>query len=424
MSESVGTQQDREQRSKQDHRDQFLNFFKRLQAVSNKIHSTSNIDEIMLDLSKDICDLFECDRLTIYALSEGKTSIESKVKTGLCSFKDFKLPISDKSVAGYVALSRKMVSIRDVYDGSELQSYSPGLQFLKKVDQRTGYRTREMLASPLINAKAGELVGVIQIINNRVPGPFSVIVEEGVKELCTTLAIAFAQRLKAPPVIRTKYDHLVTNAILSTPELELARRSARRKRIDLEDVLVNEFKIKLSDIGAALSKFFDVPYEPYQALRDKPADLLKNFRREYVENNQWLLLEQGANGLVVLTTDPDRVEGSRAVHNIFPKTEIAFRVTTNCEFKQTLNQFFGAADAGAGTEKDAEIFEPDHATAIEDALLKRVDKAIADAFQQSASDIKIEVGKDQDKSVSSLREDGSLESVSGQFIIDYHIEFP
>ena len=41
-----------------------LNFFKKLQAVTNKIHSTSNVDEIMLDMSQDVCDL-----LTIYSVS-------------------------------------------------------------------------------------------------------------------------------------------------------------------------------------------------------------------------------------------------------------------------------------------------------------------------------------------------------------------
>ena len=32
-----------------------LAFQKRLQAVTNRIHSTSNIDEIILDVSRDIC---------------------------------------------------------------------------------------------------------------------------------------------------------------------------------------------------------------------------------------------------------------------------------------------------------------------------------------------------------------------------------
>ena len=48
----------------------------------------------MLDVSRDICQLFEADRMTIYIMSEDGASIVSKVKTGLNSFKDIKLPIS------------------------------------------------------------------------------------------------------------------------------------------------------------------------------------------------------------------------------------------------------------------------------------------------------------------------------------------
>ena len=35
-----------------------LTFQKNLQIVTNKIHATSNVDEIMLEVSADICTLF------------------------------------------------------------------------------------------------------------------------------------------------------------------------------------------------------------------------------------------------------------------------------------------------------------------------------------------------------------------------------
>ena len=42
-----------------------LAFSKKLQAVTNRIHSTNNADEIILDVSRDICQLFEADRFTV-----------------------------------------------------------------------------------------------------------------------------------------------------------------------------------------------------------------------------------------------------------------------------------------------------------------------------------------------------------------------
>ena len=140
-----------------------LNFFKKLQAVTNKIHSTSHVDEIMLDMSKDVCELFNSERLTIYAVTSDRTSIVSKVKTGLNSINQLKLPISDKSVAGYVALNRKLINICDVYDDAELRSYSPELHFLREVDHRTGYRTKQMLIAPIIDELSNELLGVVQL---------------------------------------------------------------------------------------------------------------------------------------------------------------------------------------------------------------------------------------------------------------------
>ena len=115
-----------------------LAFFNGLQSVTNTIHSTNHLDEIILDLGRDICALFGADRLTIYVACDDGKSVVTKVKTGLNSYKDFKLPVTDQSVAGYVALNKRIISIRDVYDGQELGSYSPHLNFLRVVSSVRG----------------------------------------------------------------------------------------------------------------------------------------------------------------------------------------------------------------------------------------------------------------------------------------------
>jgi RNA polymerase sigma factor (sigma-70 family) len=217
-----------------------LEFQKQLQSVTNRIHATSNVDEIMLELGQDICSLLGADRLTIYALSDDRSSIVSKVKTGLTSFKDLKLPINDQSIAGFVAQSRNMINIRDVYDENELRGLSPQLRFLKEVDKRTGYRTKQMLVGPVVEVATSELVGVVQAINTKSGHPFSPLAEEGMANLCETLAIAFKQRQKQQTAVRGRYDALVANAVLSAEEMELALRSARRKGLDLEAVLAAE----------------------------------------------------------------------------------------------------------------------------------------------------------------------------------------
>jgi hypothetical protein len=404
--------------------DQPLRFFKALQSVTNKIHSTGNVDEIMLDLSQDICDLFTCDRLTIYAISEDKTRIDSKIKTALHAFKDFSLPISEKSIAGYAALTKKLINLRDVYDESELLLYSPGLRFLKKVDQRTKYKTKQLLSAPILNAQTNELLGVVQLINSRNDLAFPPIVEEGVKEFCETLAIAFAQRSKPPAIIKSKYDPLVVDGVLSMPELGLALRSARRKGLDTQEVLVNEFQVKLADVGESLSSFFDVPYEPYREGRDRPSEVLKNLKQDYVEHNHWLPLEENADKLVIMTTDPERVKSSRILYDMFPRSSLSFCVTTNLEFKKTVAQFFGPAVGPSTVQEIDDAAKIALAAKAEYTLINRLNTILVDAFQQEgAADILISIPVTVDDIVTRFREDGELESIKGKVTIEFEVRY-
>ncbi|KRB73550.1 GspE/PulE family protein [Noviherbaspirillum sp. Root189] len=397
-----------------------LIFFKKLQAVTNKIHATSNLDELMLDLSQDLCDLFDCDRLTLYAMSEDKTCIVSRVKTGLNSFKDFQLPLSPQSIAGYASLSRRVINLRDVYDESELKSHSPELHFQRGVDQHTGYRTKQMLVAPLIDAQSNALLGAIQLINNRTGEAFSAVAEEGIRELCKTLAIAYAQRLKPAPLIRSKYSALVSEAVLSAAELELATRAARRKNDDIEEILIKEFQVKPQLIGHSLSKFFSVPYEPHKPDRVKPVDLLRNLKREFVEQSQWVPIGEASDGVVILAIDPEHVRNARVINNVFPKARLTYRVTTMREFRQTIDVFFGIEGdltsvgellSGMEGEDDdgVELSEADLSAAAENELVKLVNKVIVDAYRQGASDIHIEPRPGKEKTVIRFRKDGSLE---------------
>jgi type II secretory ATPase GspE/PulE/Tfp pilus assembly ATPase PilB-like protein len=394
-----------------------LVFTKKLQAVTNNIYATRDIDEIMLELPEEICALFEADRLTVYAAGEDGKTIISKVKTGLSSFKDIRLPVSSQSIAGYVAFHKKVVNIADVYDGNELKRFSPEVRFLKEVDQKTGYRTKQMLVAPILNDD-GELLGVVQVINSLAGLPFTTVEVEGIGELCKTLAIAFEQRQRPQTGIKTKFDSLIGEGVISAAELELAARSARKKGKNVDDILIKEFQIKTETMGRSLAAFYQVPYEPFKPDRIKPLDLLKNLKREYVEENQWLPIEDSKEGLVILTTDPEMTRASRIANNVFPKHKLVYKVCTGHDFVNTVNQFFGVTvdetsigdmlstledDSGEETSSSDEI-----SAAADNELVKLVNKIIIDAYQQGASDIHIEPGIGKDKVQIRFRRDGSL----------------
>lgn len=75
-------------------------------------------------------------------------------------FREVVLPVSERSIAGYVAKHGSIVMIEDAY---EMESWVP-YAINKQFDADSGYRTRSILAVPMTNPK-NEIVGVVQLIN-------------------------------------------------------------------------------------------------------------------------------------------------------------------------------------------------------------------------------------------------------------------
>ena len=392
--------------------------FRNVQAVTSKIHDTDNIDEIMLDVSKDICTVFEADRLTLYAANEDRSLIVSKVKTGINHVKELKLPVMPEfSVAGYVALYKKLVNVRDAYDDRELASFDPPVFFLKEVDVRTGYHTRQMLVAPILDPHTVDLYGVVQIINRLSNQPFPKVFEEALSELCRTLAIAFRQRTAPKRPLRNKFDHLVVEGVLSARQFDLAVMSARQKGLSLDDYLRNEFDIKDEALGQALARFYSVPYEPFRADR-KWADEFRRFRRDFVEQNGWLPLEETEGTVVVLATDP-HCKSPRELGNVLGKYRVEYRVCTSREYQATVEQFFSAAPSGPTLEQiiSREETEPgaeekpetaDEPKESDHEVVRLVNKIIVDAKNIDASDIHIEPRPGRGNTRIRFRKDGSL----------------
>ena len=72
------------------------------------------------------------------------------------------LPLTRGSVAGYVALSGEVVRIDDAYDIPATCEYG----FNRSFDKQNGYRSKSMLAVPMLN-HASAIVGVIMLINRK-----------------------------------------------------------------------------------------------------------------------------------------------------------------------------------------------------------------------------------------------------------------
>ena len=408
-----------------------LLYFRQLQLVTNRIHETENIDQIMLEVSSDICKLFNADRLTLYAVNDERTAIVSKVKTGLNSTQDLKLPIGTQSIAGYVAMAKRLVNIADVYDINALKKIHPSLSFLQAVDKRSGYRTKQMLVAPVMNGD--NLYGVLQVINNRSNQPFTKLEEDGAQQLCNTLAIAIRQRMQklADSSARstidpqrkkaTKFDGLVADGVLSQQQLTDCIQKAREQAATVEHLLMSDHQIRPAQIGPSLAKFFGVFYEPFNAGRIRSEMLHGPLKREFIEQQGWIPLEETPEGLVIMCVDPEAVRGSRVVPQVFPRrTKFAYCVTTQTEFEETLSQLFGSgndggsidqllADMDSPLENDAHDESSLESAAADNELVKFVNKVIIDAYNQKVSDIHIEPMPGKAKTGIRFRIDGTLQ---------------
>eukprot|EP00948_MAST-09A_sp_MAST-9A-sp1_P003089 g3089.t1 len=132
--------------------------------INSRIHSESltfvrKIRQIVRDVDFEnalsniitlICKILDCDRATLFML-DGST-LWIKAAKGL---KDISFPASNSSIAGFVALGGVQLNIPDAYQDK---------RFNPSIDLKTGYRTRTILCTPVLD-ELGNCVAVMQAIN-------------------------------------------------------------------------------------------------------------------------------------------------------------------------------------------------------------------------------------------------------------------
>jgi len=169
-----------------------LEFRRKLNDITNKLNTYENFDDILINLRESylresILNLFEADRLTIYVVDSAKKEIFSRFKTGE-EISEIRVPINNKSLAGYCAAVGRILNIVNAYDKDELRRINPALTFDESWDERTGYKTKQVLVAPIKFSKY--LLGVIQFINKLEGNRFTLEDQKSVIEIQITAAEA------------------------------------------------------------------------------------------------------------------------------------------------------------------------------------------------------------------------------------------
>ncbi len=284
-----------------------LSYRKRLIEIANAINSAGSIQDILVDIKDKMLDLVDAERVTIFALDTKNQELFSLVKAGN-EVKEIRVAKTFGSIAGFTALSRKTANIKNAYDPSELTRLHPNLKFDSRWDKAGGFRTGQVLATPILFEKY--LLGVLQLINKRGGGAFSPKDEEAAEELSKILGIAFYNQHRAARSNKpSKYGLLVDKGLVSEKDLENAIGNARINQIDVSKVLIEDLKIPKDEIGRALTQFFNTPFADL-AGRIMPPDVKERLTPEFLKKNMCAPIEKKEGTLTVAVEDA----GHHAVH--------------------------------------------------------------------------------------------------------------
>lgn len=147
--------------------DDELRIRKNLQEITNRIHAAQNIPQILVELKDGILNLFNAYSITIYVVDQPRNEIYSMFLAG-SQLKEIRVPINNRSIAGYVASTYNIVNISDAYNQAELKALDFELTFDSSWDKKSGFRTRQILAIPFFYQD--KLMGVMQLINRKMGG--------------------------------------------------------------------------------------------------------------------------------------------------------------------------------------------------------------------------------------------------------------
>lgn len=142
-----------------------------LKDVALELVGERDLESLLGLIVEKATEVLEADRTTLYLVEKdgegekGTKTLVSRISQGDLRLR---LNIDHNSVAGWVASTGRSVRIDDAYSDP---------RFDRSWDLLSGYKTRSMVAAPMINP-AGEVIGVIQVLNKRTARTFEPLDEK------------------------------------------------------------------------------------------------------------------------------------------------------------------------------------------------------------------------------------------------------
>src|SRR5258707_5918009 len=118
-------------------------------AICQKMNSERDLGALLDLIAREASRLLDCDRDSIFLLDRERNELWSKVALGSDEILRFD---ASRGIAGNAALTGDVINVKDAYSDP---------RFYTAIDDRTGYRTRNVLAVPVRN-QHGATVGAFE----------------------------------------------------------------------------------------------------------------------------------------------------------------------------------------------------------------------------------------------------------------------
>jgi sigma-B regulation protein RsbU (phosphoserine phosphatase) len=148
--------------------------------VSRQLGATVELQPLLETLERSALKVLNCERATVFVYNRSSEELHSRVATGVGELRFS----ATQGIAGEVARTGEVVNLADAYSDS---------RFNPAIDRQTGFRTRNMLAFPLLGIDQS-VVGVLQVLNKR-GGAFDGWDEELVKTFGAQAGVALQRQL-------------------------------------------------------------------------------------------------------------------------------------------------------------------------------------------------------------------------------------
>jgi len=386
-----------------------------LQKIGNLVNVARDLDDIFIELNQDVSDLFNAERLTIFVVDGVKRELVSRYKTG-DEIAEIRIPVNKDSLAGYSAMTHALLNIANAYDDAELEAIDENLRFDKSWDQKSGFRTKQVLAYPIIYQKY--LLGALQIINQREDQPFTKVDEQAIDDLSKIIGNALynQKRNSARGGRKTKFDYLFENHLITQKELNKALADARQRKESIETLLIREYKVPKVEMGESLSRFYKVPFVSFSNTAPIPGELLAGLKVPFMRTNVWVPLRTEDKQPVIAIDDPHDLRRIDEIKSLFPGKRLKLLVALKQDILDFIKLF--TQDEKEMAEIDdilsqlqdetSEIDDAESSLGEEDsAVVQLVNKIILDAYARNASDIHVEPYPGKQNTLVRIRVDGS-----------------